>query len=341
MSAPTTNRPPGRTARSEESGPPADGGAGTTGTAARRGPVPGTGGMRRGVLLPYLLILPAVAAIGAIYAYPLFRTVVMSFQDLRRTHLWSGASPDWVGLEQFANIFSDPHFWVVTMKTIVFMAACVTATMGFGLLIALMMQRMSAWVRMLVTFALITAWAMPIIVATSIFRWLSDSEYGLVNTLLSRLPGVDMRGHNWFLETWQGFTVIGAVVVWGAVPFVAVTLYAALTQVPRELEEAARLDGADALGVFRNVVFPVIRPVFQLVTTLSVIWDFNIFLHVFLMRGNNVEPQFELLGIYSFQLAFQSASFSQGTAVALVTVLLLSTVAGYYLRQLMKRGEVE
>lgn len=330
MSAPTTNLPP----RGDETGP-ARGDADDRPLGWRRG------GGRRGGPLPYLLVLPAVVAIAAIYLYPLFRTVVMSFQDLRRSHLWSGESPDWVGFEQFGNIFSDGHFWTVTLKTVAFMVGCVTVTMVGGLVVALLMQRMSRWVRLLVTFALITAWAMPIIVATSIFRWLTDSEYGLVNSLLSKVPGLDMRGHNWFLETWQGFTVIGAVVVWGAIPFVTVTLYAALTQVPRELEEAARLDGADAFGVFRHVVFPVIKPVVQLVTTLSVIWDFNIFLHVFLMRGNNVEPQFELLGIYSFQLAFQSASFSQGTAVALVTVVLLSAVAGYYLRQLMKRGEVE
>jgi N,N'-diacetylchitobiose transport system permease protein len=299
----------------------------------------GTG--HRGGKLPYLLILPALVAIALVYFYPLYRTVVMSFQDYRRRHLWSGDEADWVGLDQFGNVFSDSHFYTVAGKTVVFMVACVTITIVGGLVIALMMQRMSLPVRLLVTVALVTAWAMPIVVATSIFRWLSDSEYGLANILLSDIPGLDFRGHNWFLETWQGFTVIGAVVVWGAIPFVAITLYAALTQVPRELEEAARLDGAGAFGVFRNVVFPVIKPVFTLVTTLSVIWDFNVFLQIFLMRGNNVEPQYELLGIFSYNLAFQSFSFSQGTAVSLITVLMLAGVAGYYLRQMMKRGEVE
>ncbi|MDB1087548.1 sugar ABC transporter permease [Streptomyces sp. ACA25] len=292
-------------------------------------------------MLPYLLILPAMLAIAAIYFYPLYRTVVMSFQDYRRKHLWTGDAPDWVGTEQFTNVLSDAHFWTVAGKTVLFMLFCVTLTMGGGILVALLMQRMSLWVRMLVTVALIMAWAMPIVVATSIFRWLSDSEYGLVNIMLTKVPGLDFRGHNWFLETWQGFAVVAVVVIWGAIPFVAVTLYAALTQVPRELEEAARLDGAGSLGVFTHVVYPVIKPVLLLVTTLSVIWDFNVFLQIFLMRGNNVEPQYELLGIYSYNLAFQSASFSQGTAVALITVVMLAGVAVYYLRQLMKRGDVE
>lgn len=335
MSAPTTDRPQPADQNEKTGGPapsPPDGGN-------PLGWKRGTG--HRGGRLPYLLILPALVAIALVYFYPLYRTVVMSFQDFRRKHLWSGDAPDWVGFDQFANVFGDSHFYVVAGKTVAFMVVCVTVTMLGGLLIALMMQRMSRAVRLLVTVALVLAWAMPIVVATSIFRWLTDSEYGLVNIMLTEIPGLDFRGHNWFLETVQGFGVIAALVIWGAIPFVAITLYAALTQVPQELEEAARLDGAGAFGVFTHVVFPVIKPVFTLVTTLSVIWDFNIFGQIFLMRGNNVEPHYELLGIYSYNLAFQSFSFSQGTAVSLITVLLLAGVAGYYLRQMMKRGEVE
>lgn len=336
MSAPTVNRRPDGRGRERTS---ASGSAPAAGRAPR-GPRRQGGGVRGGAL-PYLLVLPGLLAIAAVYFYPLLRTVMMSFQDFRRRHLWNDIAPEWVGFEQFGNVFGDAHFYEVTLKTVAFMVLCVGLTIGLGLAVALLMARMSRWARLLVTAALITAWAMPVYVATSIFRWLTDSEYGLLNIALTWLPGVDFRGHNWFLETWQGFAVVAAVVVWGAIPFVAVTLYAALTQVPSELAEAARLDGAGAVGVFRYVVFPVIKPVFALVTTLSVIWDFNIFAQIFLLRGNNVEPQYELLGIYSFNLAFQSNSYSQGTAVALITVLLLSGAAVFYLRQLMKRGEVE
>jgi N,N'-diacetylchitobiose transport system permease protein len=71
-----------------------------------------------------------------------------------------------------------------------------------------------------------------------------------------------------------------------------------------------------------------------------VIWDFNVFGQVFLMRGNKPEPAYELLGIYSFQKAFAGSSFSQGTAIALITVLLLSGVAVHYLRRLLRTGDV-
>lgn len=292
-------------------------------------------------LLPYLLIAPAAVAIAAVFGWPLVKTVTMSFQDLGRRELWTGDAAPWVGFQQFETVLTDPRFWAVTARTVLFMGVCVTATMALGLLLALLMQRLSTWVRLLLTGALVAAWSMPLLVATSVFRWFADSDYGVVNSMLSTLPGVDLRGHNWFIDPVQGFTVIGAVVVWGAVPFVTVTLYAALTQVPAELEEAAQLDGAGPVGVFRAVVFPVIRPVFEMVTTLSVIWDFNVFGQVFLMRSNKPEPAYELLGIYSFQKAFAGSSFSQGTAIALITVLLLSGVAVHYLRRLLRTGEVE
>ncbi|MFD7298439.1 carbohydrate ABC transporter permease [Streptomyces sp. NPDC059897] len=296
---------------------------------------------KKGASLPYLLILPAIVALAAVYAYPLVKTVLMSFQDMGRRELWTGDSPPWVGLDQFTNILGDAEFWQVTVRTVVFMVVCVALTMAIGLLISLLMLRLSTWVRLTLTTALIAAWSMPLLVASSIFRWLADSDYGLINTLIAKVAGEDFLGHNWFLDPLQGFSIIAALVIWGAVPFVVITLYAALTQVPAELEEAAQLDGATAIGVFRFVTWPVIKPVFIMVTTLSVIWDFNVFGQIWLLRGNKPEPDYETLGLYSFSKAFTSTSFSQGTAIALITVLLLSGVAVYYLRQLMKTGEVE
>ncbi|MEU3053012.1 carbohydrate ABC transporter permease [Streptomyces griseus] len=296
---------------------------------------------KKGELLPYFLILPAIVAIAAVYLYPLGKTVIMSFQDMGRRELWSGEPAPWVGFEQFTNILGDSEFWWVTFRTVVFMAICVTLTMGIGLLVALLMRKLTTWVRLVLTACLIAAWSMPLMVAASIFRFMADSDYGLINTLIAKVVGEDWLGHNWYLNPVQGFGIITLLVVWGAIPFVVVTLYAALTQVPQELEEAAALDGASAYGIYKFVTWPVIKPVFTMVATLSVIWDFNVFGQIWLLRGNKPEPEYETLGLYSYSKAFESTSFSQGTAIALITVLLLSGVAVYYLRQLMKTGEVE
>ena len=291
--------------------------------------------------LPFLLVAPALVIMAGVLGYPLVDTIVLSFQDERRNNLWAGTTPPWVGFDQYTSVLGDSQFWHVVLHTVVFVAGCVLSTMALGLLIALLMQRVSAWVRVMMTGVMIAVWAMPLLVATSIFKFMFDSDYGLVNQLLTDLPGVDYTRHNWFLNADSGLTIIGGLVVWGAIPFIAISLYSALTQVPKELEEAARIDGAKSFGVFRYVVFPVIKPVFVMTTTLSVIWDFGVLGQILLMRNNTPEQDYQLLGLYAYVQAFTVNSFSRGAAISVITVVMLSGVSVYYLRQLMKIGEVE
>jgi N,N'-diacetylchitobiose transport system permease protein len=238
-------------------------------------------------------------------------------------------------------VLGDSEFWTVVVRTIVFAAGSVVFTMVLGMLIALLLQRVSGWVKTLINIALVATWGMPIIVATTVFKWLFDSDYGILNALLSKLPGVDMVGHNWFASGPQGLAVIMLLVVWGAVPFVVITLSAGLTQVPSELEEAARLDGAGAWGVFRYVTLPILKPIVVMLTTLSVIWDMSVFPQVFVMRGGHPEAEFQLLTTYSYDRAFVVNDYAQGSAIAVLTVLLLLGVVAVYMRQMLQIGEVE
>ncbi|MGA4844488.1 carbohydrate ABC transporter permease [Streptomyces sp. G45] len=292
-------------------------------------------------LVPYLLITPTLLALLVVLGYPLADMVTLSFQDMTRKELFSGAAPPWVGFEQFRTILGDGFFWTVVARTVLFTVVCVTLTMVLGLLIALLMRRVSPWVRAVLAGVLVAVWAMPVMVASAIFRWLFDADYGVMNWLLSRLPGVDLSRHNWFTDPWQGFAVITAVVVWGALPFAAISLRAALAQIPPELEEAAVIDGARPSQVFRYVTFPCVKPVFVVITTLSAIWDFGVFNQVWLMRGGQPEREYYLLGVYSFIESFAVNRYSAGAAIAVVTVVLLLVGAVVYLRQMLRLGEAE
>ncbi|WP_224283762.1 carbohydrate ABC transporter permease [Streptomyces sp. LS1784] len=163
----------------------------------------------------------------------------------------------------------------MVFRTVLFTAVCVALTVFCGLGTALLMRRVSPWVRAVIAAVLVMVRAMPAMVAASVFRWLFDADFGVVNWVLSRLPGVDLAKRNWFTDPWQGFAVIVAVVVWGSLPFAAITLRAALAQVLPELEESAVLDGARPFQAFRHVTLPVIRPILLMVTTLTAIWDFG------------------------------------------------------------------
>ncbi|WP_282697124.1 sugar ABC transporter permease [Streptomyces sp. CC208A] len=287
-----------------------------------------------------MLIAPALLTLVAVLGYPLVDMVTLSFQDMTRKELFSGTAPPWAGLHQFRTILGDPFFWQVVARTALFTAVCVLFTMVLGLLVALLLRRTSPWVRAVLAGVLVAVWAMPVMVAAAVFRWLFDADYGVVNWLLSTLPGIDLARHNWFTDPWQGFAVIAAVVVWGSLPFAAITLRAALAQIPPELEEAARIDGARPSQVFRHVTFPGIRAVFVMVTTLMAIWDFGVFNQIWLMRGGQPEREYYLLGVYSFTESFAVNRYSTGAAIAVVTVLLLLAGAVVYLRQMLRTGEV-
>ncbi|MFB7450976.1 carbohydrate ABC transporter permease [Streptomyces sp. NPDC056194] len=298
-------------------------------------------GRRPRPLLPYLLIAPSLLALLVVLGYPLVDMVTLAFQDMTRKELFSGTAPPWAGLGQFRTILGDGFFWTVVARTALFTGVCVTLTMGCGLLVALLMRRTSPWVRAAIAGVLVAVWAMPVMVAAAVFRWLFDADYGIVNWLLSTLPGIDLARHNWFTDPWEGFAVITAVVVWGALPFAAISLHAALTQIPPELEEAALIDGARPSQVFRYVTFPAVKPVFVMVTTLMAIWDFGVFNQIWLMRGGQPEREYYLLGVYSFIESFAVNRYSTGAAIALVTVVLLLAGAVLYLRQMLRLGETE
>ncbi|MFC9155281.1 carbohydrate ABC transporter permease [Streptomyces bauhiniae] len=294
-----------------------------------------------GATTPWLLLAPCLLILAGVMGYPLIRLVTLSFQKFGQSQLWGFQDPESVGFANFSKVLSDSDFWQVVLRTVGFTAGAVVFTMVLGMLIALLLQRVSGWVKTLINIALVASWGMPVIVATTVFKWLFDADYGILNALISKLPGVDLIGHNWFASGPQGLAVIMLLVVWGAVPFVVITLSAGLTQVPAELEEAARLDGAGSWGVFRYVTLPVLKPVIVMLTTLSVIWDMGVFPQVFVMRNGHPEAQFQLLTTYSYDRAFVVNDYAQGSAIALITVVLLLGVVAVYMRQMLKIGEVE
>ncbi|GGJ10921.1 carbohydrate ABC transporter permease [Streptomyces brasiliensis] len=294
-----------------------------------------------GSATPWLLLAPCLVVLALVMGYPLVRLVTLSFQKFGQSQLWGFQPPESVGFDNFSKVLGDGEFWQVVLRTVIFAAGSVIFTMVLGMLVALLLQRVSGWVKTLVNIALVASWGMPVIVATTVFKWLFDADYGILNALISKLPGVDLIGHNWFASGPEGLAVIMLLVVWGAVPFVVITLSAGLTQVPQELEEAARLDGAGAWGVFRYVTLPILKPIIVMLTTLSVIWDMGVFPQVFVMRGGHPEAEFQLLTTYSYDRAFVVNDYAQGSAIALITVVLLLGVVAVYMRQMLKIGEVE
>ena len=302
-------------------------------------PATGTRTKRRRSPLPYLLLLPAAAVLALVLGYPLVRVVVISFQDYGLRALFTG-DITWTGFANYRAVLHDPQLVPVLVRTGAFCAALVAGTLLIGLLVALMMGRLGRRMRTAVTLCLIAAWAVPNVASTLVWMWLFQPVYGVVNWLLTQthLFG-DLTQHDWTTSSLSSFVLVWLLVVWQSVPFVALTLHAGLSQIPRAYYEAAALDGAGAWRVFRVITLPFLRPILGLVVILSVIWDFNVFNQLWILTKGGPDQGTTTLGIWAFTKAFSSNSFGQGAAIAVVSVLLLLTLTAYYVRRLVRSGE--
>jgi len=288
---------------------------------------------------PYVLLAPAAAVIGLVLAYPLYLLVKMSFEKYGLFELIRHKGR-WIGTANYASILHDGTFWHVVLRTFLFTTACVVLTMVLGTAIALLLLQVSTWVRVALTTGLVLVWAVPVIVAVNIWRWMVDFQFGVANWTLTELHIGHYVRHDWFANPWTGFGVFTALIVWGAIPFVTITVYAGLAQVPQELLEAAAIDGARPLAVFREVTLPLLKPIFVILTSLSIIWDFQVFQQIWVMLDSRPSSDYYTMAIYAFHQSFQISEYGLGAAIAVVMVAFMFLATLVYLRQMLRTGEV-
>lgn len=289
-----------------------------------------------GATLPYLLVAPAVLALCLALGYPLVRQLFLSFQEFGLAQQF-GRPPEWVGLANYRDLLGDAYLWRVTARTVVFCLVNAAVTMLLGVGLALVMRAMSKPVRLLTQTGLLLAWAMPVVASLTVWQWLFDTQYGVVNHVLTSLGG-DFEGHGWLLRPLSFFFVATVVVVWMSVPFVAFTVYAALTQVSEEMVEAAEIDGANGAQRLRHVVLPSIRPVLLVVGLLQVIWDLRVFTQVYILQeaGGSARAT-NLLGTYIYRLGIGGGDFGTSAAVAVFMLALTVVLTAPYVRAMLRQ----
>jgi N,N'-diacetylchitobiose transport system permease protein len=300
--------------------------------------------LRRGGAVPYLLVLPALVVLGLVAAWPLVKIVLLSLQeqeDSKYALFHSGGTTPWVGFRNFVDTLTSSEFWGVLYRTVVFTAVNVGLSLVLGTAVALLLNRVSNWARIVLTAVLLFVWAVPTTVSTQIFAWLFNNQVGVVNYLLDKLPGVNMAGHDWFASSTQGLGVVTVIVVWGAIPLLAISLHAGITQIPQDVLEAARCDGAGGLATFRHVILPFLRPLLVILTTLSVIWDFGVFNQIWFVRNGRPEPGYQTIGIYMYADGISSSRYNTGATIAVLMILALLLVMVVYIRQLFRIGDAE
>jgi N,N'-diacetylchitobiose transport system permease protein len=288
--------------------------------------------------IPYLLLAPAVVVMLVLLGWPAVQVIGISFRKLDLGELVRGELV-WVGFDNYTAVLSDPEFWTITLRTVLFTASIVAATVLVGMLLALLMRHLAGPVRIALQVTLVLAWATPILAATTMFQWIFDQQYGILNKTLVKLGFDSFQGFSWFSSGVSTLTVIGILIVWQAVPFVCFTIYAGLLQAPKELYEAAAMDGTSAWQSFTTVSWPAIRPLVTLATFLSVIWDFKVFAQVWAIRQGGPDGESTTLPLLMYLRGIAGRHFGVASAVAVLMILVLVVLTARYLQLLLRTRE--
>ena len=285
--------------------------------------------------MPLLLIAPALLILLAALGYPVGWQVITSFQHYGMLQQF-GQPPEWIGLDNYKALFTDSNLWVIVGRSIAFCIVCALVTVAIGLGLGLLMGAVATPARIILQIALLLAWAMPVVASMTVWAWIVDWRRGLLNWLLDRL-GVDAQGHNWLAEPLSFFIVAAVIVVWMSVPFVALSIYAGLTQVSPEVLEAAEIDGASGWQRLRLIVLPLIAPVISIVLLLQLIWDLRVFTQIKLLQdAGGLANETHMLGTYIYQLGTGAGDFGMSSAVSILMLAITVAISWYYVRSLMK-----
>lgn len=284
---------------------------------------------------PLLLITPTLIILIAALGYPVGWQIYTSFQKFGLKQQF-GAPPEFVGFENYTTLLADPNFWVVLGRSLLFCLLAASITVIIGFLFAILMKRVGTIARVILQVSMLLAWAMPVVAAMTVWVWLVDWRRGVLNWLLTKF-GFDAEGHNWLAEPLTFFIIALVIVIWMSVPFVALSIYAGLTQISEEVLEAAAMDGATGIQRIRFIIMPLITPVLSIVLLLQLIWDLRVFTQIKLLQdAGGVANETNLLGTYIYQMGVGSGDFGAASAVSILMLIITIAISWYYVRSLMK-----
>ena len=291
----------------------------------RRAPIPTrpAAGPRRGGegWFAAALLVPSVIVVFGVVVYPVLRTLMISFFEVDSP---VATETPFVGLGNYADALGDPNFWRAARQTAYFAVTSIGLEIVFGTGVALLLNA-PLRARWLFRAVVILPWALPTIVNGAMWRWILNAEYGVLNALLSALHLQDSY------RSWLGtdpFVALNMVIVadvWKNTSLAAFFLLAGLQTIPRELYEAARVDGAGPVRSFLRITLPMLRPTIAIVLVLRTIEAFKVFDIIYVMTSGGPGTSSRVIAYTMFTETF-GGNPGKGAAVAVIMLLLMIPV---------------
>jgi ABC-type sugar transport system permease subunit len=279
-------------------------------------------------------VAPAVTVLAAFIVYPVGYSIWLSL------HEWTGYTPDWgpfVGLGNYRTLAGDEVFWKAVVNSAVFVTVRTPLEVGLGFGLALLLNRRLAGRSLLRTLFFVPV-VMSLIVVTIIFQRVYEPNTGLLNSAL-RAIGLDALALPWLGDPATALPAVIAVSVWKNVGFSLVILLAGLQGLPREVIEAARVDGAGPWQLTLRVITPLMRPILALTALLSVIGGLKVFDLIFIMTRGGPTYSTEVLATMLYREAFEQNHMGVASAIAVVMVALVMGTARLQTLFLREEGD--
>jgi multiple sugar transport system permease protein len=274
------------------------------------------------MLVPAQSLLLLVLFVPSLYVFWLSLT--------RSTY---GKSPVWAGLANYATVLGDPYFWTATINTAIVVNAVVFGEFVLALAVAMLFAGWIPWRRLMIALVL-APYAISEVVSVVIWKYMMEPYAGPVTLALRALglPALD-----WAVEPSHGLAMVILLSIWHHLPFTFIILYTALLGIPKDLYEAAQVDGANAWTKFRYVTLPLLVPAILVALVFRYIFAFRIFSEVWLLTGGGPARTTEVLAVYLYRLAFRYADFGAAAATGWLMLIASLLMGSWYIYQMYKR----
>ena len=274
------------------------------------------------------MVVPAQAMLVAMLFLPALYVFWLSLT--RSTY---GTVPVWVGLNNYAVVLADPYFWTATLNTAIVVNAVVFGEFVLALAVAMLF---SGWIplRRLMIAIVLAPYAISEVVSVVIWKFMVDPNGGPVTMALR---GLGLPELDWAVEPSHGLALVILLSIWHHLPFTFILLYTALLGIPRDLYEAAKVDGAGAWRRFVDVTVPLLVPAMLVAVVFRYIFAFRIFSEVWLLTGGGPARTTEVLAVYLYRQAFRYADFGAAAATGWLMLLASLLMGAWYIQQRYKR----
>ncbi|MGX7198559.1 carbohydrate ABC transporter permease [Enterococcus nangangensis] len=286
-------------------------------------------------MTPYFLLAPTVLLIVCIMVYPVARVFYLSMQNYDLSQVWKDG---FAGFDNYRKLFTDEQFWQSAKLTLKWVLTQVVAQLILGVIVALLLNQKFKGRGLARTVALVP-WAVSGVLVTMLWTLMFDQTSGLLNDLLMK-AGIIHEKVAWLANDKTVFGAISVAELWRGIPFFAINILAGLQSIPGEIYESSAMDGCGPIRNFIYITLPYLKESIIFATLLRGIWEFNSIDMIFTMTNGGPMNKTTTLPIFMMKTAIIKGNYGYGSAIGVVTFLMLGVVSILYVRAMNRKEKV-